>query len=531
MPQIIEVDASKPLSEAVSAVRAPLIIVIGAVADNCRNTIASILQRAVIPAAAEVGAAIVDDAKLSGCASALAAAARDQLRPVRLVGIIPHGRVENEVEPNHEEVLRLPETWPTPRGMFQVADELKNEKEANDRVVVVLFGGGEGEKSFLVQCARQCWPVIVVSKTGGLADQIDAANSTTPPANLPDDSNFIEVVQTGRLFVTPVDKGADVFQSQILAQLDKKTAAATLAQAWERFDDMDQTALREQNLFQNIEGTLIVLAVISVALSISSQVFGINVLHKSLHYSVIVVPIIIAIVGAYNSHFRDGLKWIVSRGSAEQLKSEIFRFRAKAGDYSDEQCSDVSRESKLASKMADIVSAWQQSEVNKTSIERLKGRAAMAHPSGFLSPAQYIDERLKDQIAYFVKKTRRLSSQLIRRQVTVYVLGGVGTLLAALGHDVWVALATAAATAFTTKLQADQTEPSLTRYNQTLASLLNILAWWDALSIWQKTRPTNRNVLVEQAEKALGAETAGWVQQMQSALDKLTEKESDAQSQ
>jgi hypothetical protein len=87
-------------------------------------------------------------------------------------------------------------------------------------------------------------------------------------------------------------------------------------------------------------------------------------------------------------------------------------------------------------------------------------------------------------------------------------------------------MATAIVTAFTTKLQADQTETSLIQYNQTLAALRNIEAWWKALSPWEKTRPANRDLLVDQTEQTMETETAGWVQQMQSALDKLTEKES-----
>ncbi|MBV9403754.1 MAG: SLATT domain-containing protein, partial [Acidobacteriaceae bacterium] len=143
----------------------------------------------------------------------------------------------------------------------------------------------------------------------------------------------------------------------------------------------------------------------------------------------------------------------------------------------------------------------------------------------FLAPEDYIRERIRDQVAYFVVKTRQLYRKLTATQLCIYIAGGGGTLLAALHRDVWVALATAVVTALTTKLQADQVENSLVQYNQTLASLRNIECWWKALSRWEKNRRKNIDVLVDQTEKALETETAGWVQQMQSALDKLTEKE------
>ena len=110
-------------------------------------------------------------------------------------------------------------------------------------------------------------------------------------------------------------------------------------------------------------------------------------------------------------------------------------------------------------------------------------------------------------------------------QILIYTVGGSGTLLAAIKLEIWVALSTAVVTALTTKLQADQVETTLVQYNQALASLKNIEVWWMALSSWEKSRRNNIDLLVDQTEKVLEAETAGWVHQMQSALDKLTEKE------
>ena len=88
-----------------------------------------------------------------------------------------------------------------------------------------------------------------------------------------------------------------------------------------------------------------------------------------------------------------------------------------------------------------------------------------------------------------------------------------------------MALTTALATALTTKLEIDQVENSLVQYNVALTSLRNIESWWKALSPWEKTRRKNIDLLVDQTERTLERETAGWVQQMQSELDKLTEKQ------
>jgi hypothetical protein len=195
----------------------------------------------------------------------------------------------------------------------------------------------------------------------------------------------------------------------------------------------------------------------------------------------------------------------------------------RAGGYGDDECAKTSRQSKLAAKLKDISTALSQSEVNRTSIasvprdnpERLT----------FLDPEEYVRVRLDDQIQYFVVKAEQLYGRLKRIQIWIYIAGGIGTLLAAFNGDVWVALTTAFATAFARRLESDQLENTLIQYNQALTGLRNIKSWWKALSNWEQKRPRNIDLLVDQTEKTLQGEMAGWVQQMQTTLDKLTEKQ------
>ena len=89
-------------------------------------------------------------------------------------------------------------------------------------------------------------------------------------------------------------------------------------------------------------------------------------------------------------------------------------------------------------------------------------------------------------------------------------------------------MTTGIATALTTKLEIDQVDNTIVQYNVALTNLRNIESWWAALSPWEKTRQRNIDLLVDQTEKSLEKETSGWVQQMQSELDKLTEKQPDS---
>ena len=104
-------------------------------------------------------------------------------------------------------------------------------------------------------------------------------------------------------------------------------------------------------------------------------------------------------------------------------------------------------------------------------------------------------------------------------------IGGTGTYLAAVGHQIWIALTTAIVAAIGTYLGYRQTESSLTKYNQVATDLANVRAWWLALSAEQQAEQQNIDSLVDHTEQVLQSELDGWVQQMQNSLAELREKQ------
>jgi hypothetical protein len=351
--------------------------------------------------------------------------------------------------------------------------------------------------------------VLLIRGSGGVADEL--CTLLESPAETDPDTR--EILETATLYTFPIDGDLEELKRILLGRMEVR--GETLGDAWRRFDQLDAAAIHKQSLFKAMQLAILALGVAATLLAVMQS--------TALHFLMVLTPITISVLVAANSRFREGNKWILLRAAAEAVKREIFRYRAKAGAYSDEQCVEASRESKLASRIKDITSGLMQSEVNKSSIPRIE------HPdtgrTGFLDPGDYVTERLNDQINFFTSKTVRLDRKLRRMQMGIYVAGGLGTLLAAFNGDIWVALTTAVATALTTKLETDQLENTLIQYNQALMSLRNIASWWNALSQWEKSRRRNIDLLVDQTEKVLEGEMAGWVQQMQSALDKLTEKE------
>jgi len=152
---------------------------------------------------------------------------------------------------------------------------------------------------------------------------------------------------------------------------------------------------------------------------------------------------------------------------------------------------------------------------------------ALANDDGFsrLTPKRYIDIRLSDQLNYFKKKATQLENRLKLAQWAIFSLGGLGTLLAAVNQELWIAATTAGVTALTTYMGIRQFDNTLTKYNQAATDLENVKAWWISLLPEQQADLQNINKLAIHTEQVLETELDGWVQQMQDALAELREKQ------
>ena len=100
-------------------------------------------------------------------------------------------------------------------------------------------------------------------------------------------------------------------------------------------------------------------------------------------------------------------------------------------------------------------------------------------------------------------------------------IGGLGTFLAAALLEPWVAVTTALAAAFATYLEANQLESTIMLQNQAATDLWTIRAWWMALSPEEQLQPRAVDRLVDRAERVMGAEHSGWIQEMRDAITQL----------
>jgi conflict system pore-forming effector with SLATT domain len=192
----------------------------------------------------------------------------------------------------------------------------------------------------------------------------------------------------------------------------------------------------------------------------------------------------------------------------------------------------------LAQRIEDITRRVMRTEVNAAGLkpyDKDKGLpprmdAAQGGDDGLssLTSDGYVELRLGDQLNFYKTKTVKLERQLKVIQWSIFIIGGLGSLLAAINQQLWIALTTAVAAALTTYLTYQQTESTVTKYNQTATDLANVKSWWTALPPEEQAKQSNVDTLVDHTEQVLQSELDGWVQQMQNALAELRKGQAQA---
>jgi hypothetical protein len=144
----------------------------------------------------------------------------------------------------------------------------------------------------------------------------------------------------------------------------------------------------------------------------------------------------------------------------------------------------------------------------------MKGPGAADDGLSELDPDRYLLYRVGDQLNYFHPRVVRLTRQLRILQFIALGVGAAGGLLAAAGFETWIGLTTAIAAAAVAYLGYLQVEPTLVAYNQAAGHLESLRRLWDA----QPPMRRDFDQLVDEAEGVLAMELAGWVQQMNQAI-------------
>ena len=205
-----------------------LVIVLGGAKgldDSQRTRLAELFSDAIAPAAAELGALIVDGGTQSGVMAMMGEAVARNGRRSQLLGIVPAGKVTYPggpakggiadgapLEPNHSHfVLVESNEWGGETGkMLELA------RSFNAPIVAILVNGGAIAADETLQSVRNGWPLVVIQGSGRFADELSAAVRDGQSAK---STEVSEIAHSGRVAVFHVDDAAEKLRDKLRRML------------------------------------------------------------------------------------------------------------------------------------------------------------------------------------------------------------------------------------------------------------------------------------------------------------------------
>ena len=261
------------------------------------------------------------------------------------------------------------------------------------------------------------------------------------------------------------------------AVTDPKTDNAqtnhVLESAWQLHADYNLNAKLSQGLHRRLRASVIYLSVLATFLAILSDIYGQPgdpdwkfgpLLRTGLSFFLILVPITSSVVLALSNKFQEGERWLALKSGAENALRVIYLYRTVLSE-------DLNRDQWLHDRLV---------EIRREALQSVKGNLAITsytRPLPALDGSsekltdeklgvnEYIQRRLEYQIVEYKNKIKHVQSVRSWLLISIFALGGLGSLLAAMankqgltGISIWVALSTAFAAALSNLMELRESD-------------------------------------------------------------------------
>ncbi len=500
----------------------------------------------VTTAARLTGAAVIDGGTDAGVMRVVGGArsATDEM-PV-LIGVAPAGLValpgepdnDARLEPHHSHIVLADcGAWGCETPLLV---ELASALAGGGALAMVVAGGGDVTRTEVTEASRHGWPIFVLTGTGGAADELavlwrrhrERRVRRLAPA-LPERFRYRSQ--------PPVSEIADAALRDVVARGDVRVAAEgepaalanrlawelhgdeTLKAAWQKFATYDRLANSLRRSFERFQAAILIAGILATLLALIQSAIKSPVLH----WVVIALPIAGSVLIAIANRRSAGKRWVMLRGAAESLKSEIYRYRARSRPYQ----AGANRAGTLATRVDWVVAALIRTEASSGPLTPYTGPLppkmyGAASDDGItpLDPERYLKTRVAAQLDYYHGRTRRLDRRRSQLQLIAISAGGAGAILAAAGVEEWIGLTTTIAVAGFSFLGSLQVDSTIVAYNQAAGRLETLRDGWNALRPDARTRAAFRR-LVNKAEEVLTTELGGWVEQMNESIRQQQESQ------
>ncbi len=306
-----------------------------------------------------------------------------------------------------------------------------------------------------------------------------------------------------------------------------------LLYAWQLYIAYNDASDKQKMLHTRLRSWVIVLGLVTSSLAIASALPSIGALFVEIEdvirFSLIALPIIIAGMMTFASHFSPSLGWIVYRVGAETIRREIYLYRMKATDYSDEKEPDIAQKQRKlleniekvnreANDLSSIVPFLQRHEPDYRNLrERVKTRFTDTPSDDGFSPLegeQYLQWRIIPQRNWYIDRINKDYRNLRWSRTYMIVIAGLGSLLAASGGgiELYVVVTTAAGLAASTYVQLRMYGQTYIGYHITAKKLDTEIARWMTLSPEQQQEREWVAAMVQAMEDIFQNERMLWMQ-------------------
>ena len=418
-------------------------------------------------------------------------------------------------EPHHQHIVLADAQRPgeeTP-VLFGLADALAHGRP----VAALLVAGGSVARTHALEAVHRGWPLVVLAGSGGTADSIVAARTRL---------SAVRDVELGTVIPRADIRVASSRKRETLDLTWRLSWALNtdlvLQDVWKLFAKYDSAAKRLQRTFKRFQSAILLLGILVTVLALLYRSLG----TEPLHWGVIVLPMIVSALIALAAHRAAGQRWVVLRGAAESVKSEIFCYRTEASAYTPENLSkhDRTRPEMLADRVGKIERHLAHTEASSREVPPYDGPlpppmyGAAGADDGLhsMTLSEYVDSRVADQIRFYRGRTSELERWRTLLQLLAVAASGAGALIAAAGAEIWVAVTTAISAAPLAYLAHLQADTSIAAYNHSAARLEGIERRWQAHL--QSGDTEGAVTVVRDAEAVLTSERGGWVAHMSEAL-------------
>lgn len=333
-----------------------------------------------------------------------------------------------------------------------------------------------------------------------------------------------------------------VDHSQSPANENKPEPSPILYAAWHRVAVLDRTYSTNARDGYKLYRAVLVVTIASIAMAVTydalkpiDQEWAL-LIKKFLKYLVILAPIAVSVLAAMSvslgislprgfleknmSSVANNLDTkspsmqsdIAKISTASQLiRREIYLFRARQGDYKQNPQAKT-REQILMERMNAIEEQLSKTGAIRVGLVPYDGPIPQYYFSedpgsdpGFhdFTGDEYFLYRTGIMLQWFSVKTNRLSAEKKRLLWRIYIIGGLGTFLAAIGLEIWLAVTSSIVGALTSTQEQRNIDQMIAEYNQIAGELRQISAWWLTLTDHEKNRPEKVGELVLRTENAL----------------------------